>query len=312
MGRWHAHTVVHAGGRVAAVVDHDAGRRTKLAERHRGARAFSELREALDSCDASVIHLCTPLETRTALALDALSAGRHVLVEKPFAPSVADAESILTLADVGGRLAVPVHQFPFQPAVQQARARLRSMGTLRQLEFAVSSSGAAPNQYDDVALGILPHFLSLCAFFSSVRIVDGDWHLKRTAPGELLVTAVLGELGAVGRISMRGRPPLNELRLIGEQDTTFVDLFHGFAVVDSAPLTTVAKVLRPFRVAARQGIGAALNLGRRAARREPAYPGLRSLVAAFHRAARGAGPSPISPSETRDNIRVWTYLRGLA
>ena len=77
-----------------------------------------------------------------------------------------------------------------------------------------------------------------------------------------------------------------------------LDLFHGFATVDTAAVSRSAKAARPFRLALGQFMGAGTNLMRRFVTREFAYPGLRTLISEFYDAARRSGPSPISPRET--------------
>ena len=74
-------------------------------------------------------------------------------------------------------------------------------------------------------------------------------------------------------------------------------LLHGFAVTHDGRVSRLRKAARPFTVAAATTRAAAANLARRAWRREPAYPGLRTLFEAFYRAAKGQAPGPITPAE---------------
>ena len=165
MGRWHAHAVEHEGGAVAAIVDADAARAVRFAQQHRGARAFTRLDDALTEIDAPVVHICTPSASHGDLATQSLAAGRHVLVEKPFARTVDESDALLNVAHAAGRLAAPVHQFPFQRGAMEAKHRLASLGPLRHLELSICSAGAdaTPAQRDSVAAEIVPHLLSLVA-----------------------------------------------------------------------------------------------------------------------------------------------------
>jgi hypothetical protein len=86
------------------------------------------------------------------------------------------------------------------------------------------------------------------------------------------------------------------MRLVGTHGTVLLDLYHGFAATEPGAVSRTRKVLHPFDESMRRIAAAGANLTRRAVRREPAYPGLRPLVAAFHAAVRG-GPVPIE-SET--------------
>jgi hypothetical protein len=139
--------------------------------------------------------------------------------------------------------------------------------------------------------------------------------VAHSAPGELRCTASGGGLTASILISARGRPTRNTLRVIGEGGTAHLDLFHGFAVLERGSASRSYKIGRPLALAARTFAAAARNLAGRALRGETAYPGLRGLVAAFHRAVRHDWPSPIAPFEAlevaraRDELLAATGLR---
>ena len=311
MGRWHAHAVAHSGGTVMAVVDQDLTRATNLARRYAGAAAFGDVESALATGASGVVHLCTPLSTHGPLALAALRARAHVLVEKPLAEDLRSARELLDTAKSVGRLICPVHQFLFQPGALLAASLLPSLGSLRHLEAEVCSTGAEHSlaSADEVALEILPHALALAARFCPGLITEAEWSYRTPSPGELVVGASVGEVNVTARISTRGRPPVNALRLVTEGGTIHLDLFHGFALVDRTNASRTMKIARPAFFAARLATAAVTNLAGRVIRQEPAYPGLRELVRRFYVAAATGGPSPIPDEETRAVADVWSALR---
>jgi predicted dehydrogenase len=314
MGRWHSHAARRAGALVRAVVDSDAARARALAGASRGAHACTDLEEALAAGSVDVVHVCTPTATHERLVDAALQRGCHVLVEKPLAADLAATRRLLSGAEAAGRLLCPVHQFLFQPGVLWAQAALPSFGTLRLFEMRVCSAGAEglPDaERDGVALDILPHGLALAARFCSTPIAEGDWRLRHAAPGELLVDGLVGGVSVSVHVSMGGRPPVNQLRLVAERGTMHADLFHGFAYAELGTASRSGKITRPFVSAIRQGAAAAGNLLWRVVRAEPAYPGLRELVRRFYAAADGQMPSPISPAETLAVAEVRARLERL-
>ena len=311
MGRWHAEAAAHAGVRVAAIVDTDAARASVLARHYAGATVCADLDAALARDPAAAVHLCTPLATHAPLALTAVRAGHHVLVEKPLAARLADAETLLREAADASRLVVPVHQFLFQRGALGAADILPSLGALLHIEAEIASTGAehgtaAP---DDVALEILPHALSFAARHCVRPITDATWRCDRTAPGELVVGASVGETRVTVRLSLRGRPPMNAIRFVAERGTITLDLFNGFAVIDRTGTSRVMKPLRPWFAAVRLARVSMTALAGRALRRETAYPGLRELVRRFHAAAATGAPSPIPLAEIGAVARVWDDLR---
>ena len=98
-------------------------------------------------------------------------------------------------------------------------------------------------------------------------------------------------------VSLHGRPTRNTVRVIGERGSVEVDLFHGFAFVESGAVSRYHKLVRPFARSVLTFAAGGVNLLGRIRRREPAYPGLRELVRLFHQAIREGRDAPISPAD---------------
>ncbi len=103
---------------LVAVVDSDPARRAEAALKS-GARAFADARELIGKVDA--VSIATPTSSHRALAELLLDAGIHVLVEKPMAPSTADAEAILAAARRSSAILQVGHIERFNPAFRAAR-----------------------------------------------------------------------------------------------------------------------------------------------------------------------------------------------
>jgi len=73
------------------------------------------------SSDVSAVVIATPVSTHHHLAMEALDAGKHVLVEKPLADSMAQAIEIAETADRLGLAAMVGHTFQYNPAVTIVR-----------------------------------------------------------------------------------------------------------------------------------------------------------------------------------------------
>lgn len=311
MGRWHADAARRAGVSIAGIVDQDAVRARALARRHTNARTGHSLAEFLGDGSVDVVHVCTPLASHEALALAALEAGCHALVEKPIGADSAAADRLFATAARHRRLLCPVHQFLFQRGTMAAARELDRLGPLRHLAMDVCSAGAesTPESRDEIATEILPHLLALASRFCGAPITEGAWECRRSAVGEVLVLATVGAVGVSARISMRGRPPVNRLLLVAEGGTVHVDLFHGFAFVERAGTSRSMKIVKPLLFAAQLFVVSAGNLAVRALRAEPAYPGLRELVRRFYGAVAGREATPIPEEETRSVMKVWDELR---
>ena len=126
-----------------------------------------------------------------------------------------------------------------------------------------------------------------------------EWHVADSPAGELRAEGIADGVSLGILISMRARPTRNTLRVMCEGGTFHVDLFHGHSVVEPPGVSRARKALRPLSFSLTSFGAAGANLARRALRREPAYPGLRDLVAEFHAATLGAKP-PITAEEALD------------
>lgn len=311
MGRWHLDAARKSGARIVAVVDRDPRRARALAGRAPVRESLSEaLRDPVD-----VVHICTPLDTHVALCHEALAARCHVIVEKPATPTLTEAIELDDAARSAGRMLVPVHQFVFQRGVQQIRASLPRMGTIRQLEFATASAGGehSGSEPDAVASEIVPHPISLARNLLGVEVGALAWRLDRPAPGEWRIGAVSGRGSNIAAlISLSARPTFATCRILGDGGSATADLFHGFATFEPGTRSRRYKMIRPLAVGLETAGTAAWNLAGRAARREPAYPGLRALCAATYAAIQGQGPPPFADGEVVDVARARDNLLQLA
>jgi predicted dehydrogenase len=265
-----------------------------------------------DSFD--VVHICTPPETHESLAIEALAAGRHVLVEKPLALSAASTDQLLDVAARSGLLLCPVHQYLFQKGTARTIRLLPSLGTLRHISVLMCSAGgtgATGAGKDRIMFDILPHPLSVIARLLPTSLLAVEWATVHPKPGELFVAGSTSDCTIGIVVSLAGRPRRNEMAVIGEAGTAVLDFYHGYALLLKAGAASrLQKLAHPFRVSLRHVTEATINIVRRAIAMERAYPGLRALVADFYRAVRGAGPMPIAPEET-SNI-AWACERIMA
>ncbi|MBS7645387.1 MAG: Gfo/Idh/MocA family oxidoreductase [Candidatus Bathyarchaeia archaeon] len=103
--------------RLRAVCDVDRGRASELGLAYR-IPYYTRLDMLLDRGDVEAVTVCTPTVTHFNVALKALRAGKHVLVEKPMTSTVGEAETLIGEAeDRGLTLAVGFIE-RFNPAVQ--------------------------------------------------------------------------------------------------------------------------------------------------------------------------------------------------
>jgi len=109
------------GARLAGVADANPARAEDVAARCR-CRAFRDVRELVSSGDIRAVSVCTPDDAHVAPVVAALEAGKHVLVEKPFATTVGDCDTMTGAAARAHRILTVGHILRFDPRYAVARA----------------------------------------------------------------------------------------------------------------------------------------------------------------------------------------------
>ena len=122
MGRHHARNYHDFGqADLRAIVDTDLRRAEALALRH-ACRAFSSVEELLaEEPGVTAVSVVTPTQTHVDVTALLLSAGKHVLVEKPIAASPSEADRMIALAQEHDVVLAIGHVERFNPAVRELK-----------------------------------------------------------------------------------------------------------------------------------------------------------------------------------------------
>ena len=115
-----------AGLEVVGVSGHDGDRARAFAEQRGIGRATADWKELCGSDHVDAVVVATPNSLHCEQSLHALAAGKHVLVEKPMAISVADAETMIAAASAAGRTLAVGHMWRYRDEVVSLRDRIRS------------------------------------------------------------------------------------------------------------------------------------------------------------------------------------------
>ncbi len=102
-----------------------------------GVNRHADFADLLNDSDVDLVDLCVPNDEHAGLAIRALEAGKHVLVEKPIALTTADADAMVAAAKASGRLLMVAHVLPFFPEFAFAAEAVRSgrYGRLKAAHF---------------------------------------------------------------------------------------------------------------------------------------------------------------------------------
>ena len=168
LGQHHARLLASLPGvRLVAVVDRDAERAAAIAGRY-GATALTDHRD-LEGLDAATI--AVPTIEHVAVASDCLRRGLDVLVEKPIADSIEQAEGLVRLAAETGRTLAVGHTERFNPVVRAAMARLRRPRFIEAHRLGVFSARSTDV---DVVLDLMIHDIDItqCVVGRPIEAID--------------------------------------------------------------------------------------------------------------------------------------------
>jgi predicted dehydrogenase len=160
-GRNHARVYKELAGEgveLAAVVDADISRAQTVAAEF-GGQAFGSVNDMLAACPAvKAVNVAVPTVAHLATARELMERGVDVLIEKPLAISVAEADALIALAKQHGRVVQVGHLERFNPAVRATWALLT-----RPMFFEVHRlSVFTPRSLDvDVVLDLMIHDLDI-------------------------------------------------------------------------------------------------------------------------------------------------------
>jgi predicted dehydrogenase len=155
------------GAELAGVVDLDAGRAQKVAAEF-GTRVISDL-DALAEAGVEAVSLAVPTKEHARVGCSLLGAGLDVLVEKPMAASLDEADCLIASAKRSGRILQVGHVERFNPAVVAAQKIVS-----RPLFFEVHRLGIfTPRSLDiDVVYDVMIHDLDLILSLVDAPVID--------------------------------------------------------------------------------------------------------------------------------------------
>jgi len=152
--------------RVTAVVDLALERRDYVHRLYPAIKVTENIDEALQDRDTDAIVIATPVASHFNLALRALTAGKHVLVEKPMARSVAEVEEIGKMAAKKKRVAMAGHTFLFNAAVRYVKKLIDSgdLGSIRYIYSHRLNLGRIRTDVDAL-WNFAPHDISIIQYW---------------------------------------------------------------------------------------------------------------------------------------------------
>jgi predicted dehydrogenase len=250
----------------------------------------ADLDAALADPRVDVVSVCCPLERRAAVLERVAAAGKHALVDKPLAPSLAECDAIAGW--FANLVCMPAYHYRFNPAIRSARAAVAG-GTIGlpwalHAEFIVANGTAAWPLGELLNFGLYPIDAIRAVLGLEVRSVyatTGNLFYGSDAD-DFSVLALNLEHGVIATTSVGRAPTTGHPHGYGGDRRLRVMGSHGTVVVDAgAPSVAV------------YGDG-------RAEQRYFGVASLGALVDHFVAAVRGEQAAELGPRDARAALEV--------
>lgn len=230
MGKHHARIYNELEGvALVAIAEPDAARRELAARRYK-IPVYPTHAELLAHETLDAVSVTVPTQHHHAVALAALEQGAHVLVEKPIAATVAEAQALIDCARALGRVFTVGHIERFNPAVVELKRRLVA-GELGQV-FQVLGRRLSPFphyvQDVGVVMDLATHELDILRYVVGSEVVRLYAEIGRkihAAHEDMLMGVLRFANDVVGVLDINWLTPtkVRELRLTGERGMFLVD-----------------------------------------------------------------------------------------
>ncbi len=227
-GRNHVRTLASlADVELVAVCDLDAKRREEVRRQYPGTLVTEDLEKALRPAEAVVV--ATAAATHARLAMATIERGLPVLVEKPFALSVADAEAVAALAEARNVPLLVGHLLLFHPAVERLRAMMaaKELGDIYYLySQRVNLGQVRPDENALWSFG--PHDISVAIHLldaTPVRVAAQGRSYLQPGIEDVVFLTMEFESGVIAHVQMSWLDPHKERRLtvVGSQRMVVFD-----------------------------------------------------------------------------------------
>ncbi len=288
-------------------------------------KTYRNIQEMCESEQLDVVHVLTPPSIHVANALEALESNCHVLIEKPFATSVADCVRIKDAATKAHRQVSVDHSLLFDPFVKKAlriieRGKIGNVVAvdhIRSQFYPPYQGGALPehfrnggNPFRDVGVHSIYLIERILGNIQSADVKLGDlnndgnprvknWMVSLSCPSGL----------ARIFLSWTLNPLQNILIIYGTSGMVVCDIF-GMSVTTRRTYPMPGQLNRLTSNAA-QGMSTVfqvpVNFVKAAVGAIKRYHGLRAFVREFYQAIDQGTPVPVS-TESAESATEWTEL----
>ena len=214
---------------MAVAADREQGRRDKIASLYPWVRLVDDAEAIIQDSSIDAVVVATPVNTHYPLARQALEAGKHVLVEKPFVTEMDQADNLNRLAADNGLTLMVGHTFEYTAAVNRVRELLAegAIGDVMYIRSLRVNLGLYQKDIN-VIWDLAPHDVSILLYVmqqdpTAVSAV-GNAHITKGIEDVAVLTLEFGD-AVMANITVSWLDPrkVREMTIVGNKQMLVYD-----------------------------------------------------------------------------------------
>lgn len=228
-----------------------------------GGKSYTDWRALLDDPEVDVVVIATPHHLHEDIAVGAMQAGKHILLEKPMAPSVAACDRMLALADSTGVKVMIGHVMHFALPCLKAKEIVASgilgapvLGSSSMIKLWMESNRRPWHLARSSGGGMLMtagiHALDRLVWLmdqpvTGVTAMTGTFFHDQEADDSALIGLrfASGQIGQVASVGYRDGAVTFAMELVCEKGTIRIDFDHGVTIGRGAERSLVPDSIEP-------------------------------------------------------------------
>jgi len=230
MGANHARVYTELDSvQLVAVSDSNADRLQFIAEKYKVC-VYTDYRDLLVKEKPDVVSIVVPTKDHVAVALDCVRAGAHLLIEKPIASTVGEAQIIINAARIANCKLMVGHIVRFNPAVMEMKKRLDADELGRIFQIVCRREGPFPARIRDVGVvvDLAPHDIDIIRYLSGsdlIRLYAETEKRIHTEHEDLMIAIMRLQNGITAALNINWLTPakIREITVVGERGMFKVD-----------------------------------------------------------------------------------------
>ena len=218
-----------AGSEVKRVADLDSDRLEHMKRLYPSVKTTTDYRDIITDPEIDIVAVATPVKTHYRFASAALSAGKHVFVEKPIAASVSESQELIALAEKNQQKLMVGHTFLYTVAVRKMKEVIDSgeLGKIYYISTQRLNLGLFQNDIN-VIWDLAPHDISIILYLLGQEPLSvsaqGTSHINPLIEDVAVVTLRFPEnLMAIIHVSWLDPDKIRRITVVGSKKMMVYD-----------------------------------------------------------------------------------------